>query len=328
MGNYQKARWMVSALAVIALLEFWGAMTAIIVSNGLSPIWPLIVASLLVSGGLLAGARHVTRILLRAERDARGAALRIHARTAALGIARGLAERKLMEQTRFLASMSHELRTPLNAIIGFSEALASGVFGPLATRHADYVRDIHHSGLHLQALVDDLLDIAALDADRGVLVETEIDLAELIDEAAHMVASKAAAAGVSLEPPPSRPAIRLTGDYRRLLQILLNIISNAVKYTRQGGKVMLSVETHQEGACSINISDNGIGMLPEEVKVALAPFGRASNKETCGIEGTGLGLPLAIRLIEIHGGALTIDSMRGIGTTVSITVPASRVRAS
>jgi len=317
---------MVIILAVMALLGLWGAAAGIIFTDRLSQIWPLIVTSILVTGCLLAGTGSLMRVLIRSERDARGPALRVHARTAALAIARRLAEKRLTEQTRFLASMSHELRTPLNAIIGFSDALISGVFGPLQIQHADYVRDIHHAGMHLLALVDDLLDIAVLDASRGVLVETEMDLAELIDEATHMIAPRAALAGVSLERLPPWPTIRLVGDRRRLLQILLNIMSNAVKYTHSGGRVLLSAETHSDGPCVISISDNGIGMSPDEVKVALAPFGRASNKETCGIEGTGLGLPLAIRLIEIHDGALTIDSARGVGTTVSITIPASRIR--
>ncbi len=265
-------------------------------------------------------------MLDQSERDGRSLAHCIHTRTATLAAAKRHAEEMLASQNCFLASMSHELRTPLNAIIGFSEALISGAFGLLAERHVGYVTDIHHSGIHLLALVNDLLDIAAMDADKGVLEEAEVDLAKILDEIGHMLGPRSAVAGVSLENSSVMPSIKLLVDHRRLLQAMINIVSNAIKYTRQGGWVRLAAEVNSDGLCVISISDSGIGMSPDEIKVAMAPFGRAATPESRGIEGTGLGLPLAIRLIEAHGGVLTIDSMKGVGTTISMAIPACRVR--
>lgn len=317
---------MVIALAVVALTGLWGTATTIALVVEPPQAWLPVIAAFLVSGGVASGASQLMRLLARSERDARGPALRVRARTAALVIARRHAEERMTEQTRFLASMSHELRTPLNAIIGFSEALASGVFGPLADRHAEYVTDIHHSGVHLLALVNDMLDIAATDAGKTILEETKVDLVALIDEAEHMLGPRATKADISIERPLALPSVTLLVDRRRLLQALLNVIGNAIKYTRPAGWVQISAVLHPEGPCVIMVADNGIGMSPDELEIALAPFGRASNTETRGIEGTGLGLPLAIRLIEAHGGSLSLDSIRGVGTTVSMALPSSRVQ--
>lgn len=336
MRAYGRTRWTVVILALVLLVETWMATAALSrdggsqvqapVSEGPSRTWLPVAAALLASGMIASGVGLVMHLLGQLERDAKNLDRRIRMRTAELEAAKARAEETMGAQTRFLASMSHELRTPLNAIIGFSDALISGMFGPLAERHAAYVTDIHHSGLHLLALVNDLLDLAIIDAGEALLDEAEADLGEILDEVVHMLGPRAATGGIRLQRLLQPRPITLVIDRRRLLQTLLNVMTNAIKYTRPGGRVCLSALLHSEGQCLIAVADNGIGMSPNEVKEALAPFGRVANRETRGIEGTGQGLPLAIRLMDIHGGALSIDSVSGVGTTVLMAIPASRVR--
>jgi signal transduction histidine kinase len=227
-------------------------------------------------------------------------------------------------KSQFLATMSHELRTPLNAIIGFAQFLDADLCGPLTGKQREYVGDIHRAGAHLLDLVNDVLDLSKVDASRLTIDEDILDLGETIAGAVAMVAMGAAEGGLQLrsEVAPGLPPVR--GDARRLRQILLNLLSNAVKFTPAGGAVTVSAGWRGDGIALV-VADTGIGMAPEHITIALERFGQVDNGLARRYEGTGLGLPLTKRLVELHDGTLTIDSALGRGTTVTVLLPAERV---
>jgi len=228
-------------------------------------------------------------------------------------------------KSQFLAAMSHELRTPLNAIIGYSELIRMEPYGTLGDpRYGDYIGDIHSSGSHLLSLINDVLDLARLDASRVALDEEELDLAQIIDETLRVVMPQATEAQLTLDCrlPAGLPAVSV--DRRRMKQVLLNLLSNAVKFTPAGGRVGVSVAPFGDGL-AIVVSDSGIGMKAEDIPIALERFGQIDSRLSRKYEGTGLGLPLAKQLIELHGGRLHIESVPGAGTTVSVILPADRV---
>lgn len=228
-------------------------------------------------------------------------------------------------KSQFLATMSHELRTPLNAVIGFSEFLRSEPFGPLGdTRYCDFVGDIHSSGIHLLELIDDILDLTQLDAGRMTLSETEMDVGDVAAEALRLVAEPARAGSVTLSA-PSAPQALLVGDRRRVLQVLLNVLSNAVKFTLPGGHVSVEIAAGDTDL-TIRIGDTGIGMAAEDIPKALERFGQVDSRLSRRHGGAGLGLSLAKHLAELHGGALTLESTLGVGTVVTLAFPAERRR--
>jgi PAS domain S-box-containing protein len=225
-------------------------------------------------------------------------------------------------KSQFLANMSHELRTPLNAIIGFSEVLSSALFGPLDARYRDYPQDIHGSGHHLLQIINDLLDLSKVEAGRFELHDGQIQIAAMFETSRRMISDRAAAGGVALKIEPTR--LEIIGDELRLEQVLLNLVSNAVKFTPSGGEVHIAAALEADGGVSISVADTGIGMAADEIPRALQPFGQIDNSLTRPHGGTGLGLPLAKRLVELHGGTLTLDSDPGRGTIVSFTLPPER----
>jgi signal transduction histidine kinase len=230
-------------------------------------------------------------------------------------------------KSALLANMSHELRTPLNAIIGFSELIAEERFGPDARdKYRDYARDVHSSGLHLLALINDLLDMAKIESGQFELYLEPTDPMDIVGPCRRLLLPQAEAAGVTLElkPVPREPAI-VHADQKRLRQILLNLLSNAVKFTPQGGAVSIGVTCEGESV-DISVVDTGIGMSPEEVESALLPFKQIDSKLSRKHEGTGLGLPIAKRLTELSGGALFVDSAPGRGTTVCVRLPKSAAK--
>lgn len=226
----------------------------------------------------------------------------------------------------FLASVSHELRTPLNAILGFSEVMRDAIMGPLAPRYRDYAGDINTSARHLQAIINDILDISKVENGRLELREEAVSIGETIEACRRIVRPMAETANVSLsfDMPDPLPLIR--ADRVRFKQILLNLISNAVKFTPAGGRVDLSAWIEADGPI-VEVKDTGIGMTAEHIAIALEPFRQIDGALSRRFDGTGLGLPLANALAELHGGRLDIESALGEGTTARIRLPPDRVMA-
>ncbi|HJU16252.1 MAG TPA: ATP-binding protein [Stellaceae bacterium] len=238
--------------------------------------------------------------------------------------AKELAEVANHSKTEFLANMSHELRTPLNAIIGFSQLMAGEMLGPMATpKYVDYARDIAASGEHLLGIINDILDVSKLEAGKLDLVEEPIDFEQIFRDLLRLVEEKARAGGVSIETRLQPGLPRLIADSRKVKQILLNLVTNAIKFSHPGGAVEIAVRT-RAGAVVIVIADHGIGMDARELQVAVSRFGQVASAWSRKHPGTGLGLPLAIGLTELHGGSLAIRSSKGLGTAVTLTFPRER----
>ncbi|HLJ22031.1 MAG TPA: ATP-binding protein [Stellaceae bacterium] len=228
-------------------------------------------------------------------------------------------------KSEFLATMSHELRTPLNAVLGFSEMIREGSSGPIDAKYKAYAADIHASGEHLLALISDILDISKIESGRLELHDERTSLSKLVSRCVRLVAPRAEEgelAIVEMLPPDVPDAVV---DEVRLKQALLNLLSNAVKFTRPGGRVEISARVVEDGAIEIAVADDGIGMRSEDVPVALEPFRQLDSRLSRHYEGTGLGLPLAKRLIELHGGSLAISTAPERGTRVTLRLPPERV---
>ena len=235
--------------------------------------------------------------------------------------ARDLAEDASRAKSRFLANMSHELRTPLNAILGFSEVMTHQIFGPVgAPRYLEYSRLIHESGAHLLALINAVLDMSKIEAGRYVLKPEVLDLEETLGLAADFVRIQAENAGVALKcsVPPEVRGVR--ADKRALLQILINLLSNGVKFTPNGGTVTARAEKTGKGL-EISVSDTGIGIAAADLGRLGKPFEQIESEYTKVKEGTGLGLALVRGLVHLHGGTMTIESALGEGTTVRLVFP-------
>src|SRR5260221_9362890 len=235
------------------------------------------------------------------------------------------AELASRSKTEFLANMSHELRTPLNAIIGFSDILIGQIFGPLSdARYADYARDIRDSGLHLLTLINDVLDIANVEFRKVELLEETVDNVAAVESCLRLVRRRAQTPGIQLAQalPPRLP--NLLGDGRRLKQILLNLLSNSVKFTPAGGSVTVSA-SHDADGFRLAVEDTGIGIAADDLETALRPFGQIDSRLARKYQGTGLGLPLARSMAELHGGRLELRSAPGQGTTATLWLPPSRV---
>ena len=228
-------------------------------------------------------------------------------------------------KAQFLASMSHELRTPLNAVIGFSELLKLETFGPLGdSRYKEYARDIHASGAHLLSLINDVLDIARLDDGQLHLTEESIDVVALVSEVVRMMTPQAETAGVVLRNDVRGPLPPALADARRLRQVLLNLISNAVKFTPPCGSVTVGGGLRDTGLF-LAVADTGIGIADADIPRAFERFGQVDSTLARKYQGAGLGLPLARDLVELHGGSLALTSKPGVGTTVTISLPTSRL---
>jgi|GEM_PF-2295680 len=229
-------------------------------------------------------------------------------------------------KTELLANMSHELRTPLNAIIGFSETIKGSMFGPLGNeQYVQYAEYIHSSGQHLLELINDILDVSAIEAGKIQLQETKLNIQEVCDAALRILQPKAHEGCLTLKglSDPGLPS--LWGDERRLKQIFLNLLSNAVKFTPENGVVSCDAFIDDEGAFNILVTDTGIGMDKKGMETALTSFGQIDGSLARKHEGTGLGLPLTKGLVELHGGTLELESEPNKGTRVTVKFPPSRV---
>ena len=234
------------------------------------------------------------------------------------------AERANRTMGEFVANMSHELRTPLNAILGFSQVIAGEMLGPIGTaKYVGYARDIQVSAEHLLGMINDILDVSKLEAGQLELVEEVTDPAKAVAEVAQLAATKARAGEVRVTVRSEGGVPRLRADVRKLKQIVLNLLMNGIKFSHAGAEVEI-VLRNSEGAVAIAVVDHGIGMDEAEVETAMSRFGQVASAWTRRHDGTGLGLPLAIGLTELHGGRLTIRSSKGVGTTVTVSFPAER----
>ena len=242
-----------------------------------------------------------------------------------LATLRDEAERANRTKSEFLANMSHELRSPLNAIIGFSEIMKDQLFGALGSaQYREYAFDIWMSGRHLLDLINDILDLSKIEAGKLDLVESRFDLGGTIATCMRIVAGRAEQAEVSIRSTLGADGIVLWADERKIKQILINLLTNAIKFTKPGGRVKVGV-VEREGWLEIEISDTGIGIAPHDVEVAFAAFGQVDSSLARKHEGTGLGLPLSRSLTEMHGGRLLLESELGIGTTVRVGLPVDRI---
>jgi PAS domain S-box-containing protein len=246
---------------------------------------------------------------------------------AELRAAKARAESANESKSKFLANISHELRTPLNSIIGFSDLLRSGAYGPLGhANYAGYADDINRSGKYLLTVINSLLDYTKAESGHLRLENILVDPMAEAKVCLRLFEEQVAAKMIDFRIAPVTEDFMLMLDRGKLRQILLNLISNAVKFTPDHGRISLSARLAEERTCVISVEDNGIGMSEADIATALQPFGQTSNDLNRGQDGAGLGLPLAKSLTELHGGTLEIVSARDSGTTVKIILPADRVK--
>jgi len=223
-------------------------------------------------------------------------------------------------KSEFLASMSHELRTPLNAVIGFSEVLLDRMFGELTPKQEEYLQDILTSGRHLLSLINDILDLAKIEAGRMELEVTDFHLPQAIDNAITLIRERAARRAIALEVEVDPRLGDIKGDERKVKQVLLNLLSNAVKFTREGGRVSVHAGL-ADGFAEISVIDTGVGIAPEDHEAVFEEFRQVGSDYAKKHEGTGLGLTLSRRFVELHGGKIWVKSQLNQGATFTFTLP-------
>ncbi len=230
-------------------------------------------------------------------------------------------------KSRFLANMSHELRTPLNAIIGFAEVIHNQFKGPIGNpQYIEFARSIHHSGRHLVGIINDILDLSKVEAGQVTLDEEVVSVAALVDEATSLVRHPLDVALLQLDVVVAEHLPDLFVDRQKIEQVLVNLISNAVKFTPPGGQIRIHAFA-MDNDIAISISDTGSGIAEDELTDVMKPFVQSREAERRKVQGTGLGLPLADQYVKLHDGILTLVSARGKGTTVTVMLPESRTRA-
>jgi len=239
-----------------------------------------------------------------------------------LAVARDEAIAANRHKSAFLANMSHELRTPLNAIIGFSEVLGTKLFGELNEKQLEYVTDIHESGHHLLSLINDILDLSKIEAGRLELAPSTFHLPAAIDNAFTLMKERANRRGVRLCKEVAPDVGMITADERKIKQVFINLLTNAVKFTDQGGNVTVRAHLNGENVV-IAVADTGIGIAPADQAVIFEEFRQGGSDYTRKQEGTGLGLALSKRLVELHGGRIWVESELGKGSTFSFTLPSA-----
>ncbi|RDJ22918.1 sensor histidine kinase [Bosea caraganae] len=266
----------------------------------------------------------VATIAFRAEKDALIAEL--ETATANSDEARRKAEEANLAKSRFLATMSHELRTPLNAILGFSEVMKNEIFGTHANAaYKEYSTDIHGSGQHLLNLINEILDLSRIEAGKYELNEEALSLAGIVEDCRHMLNLRAKAKGQTIREVAEPDLPKIWADERAIRQVVLNILSNAIKFTPQGGDITIKVGWTATGGQYVSIIDTGPGIPDDEIPVVLQTFGRGSLAIKTAEQGSGLGLPIVKGLIDLHGGGFHLKSKPRAGTEVTMTLPAERV---
>jgi signal transduction histidine kinase len=215
--------------------------------------------------------------------------------------------------------MSHELRTPLNAIIGFSEVLTERMFGELNEKQDEYLNDIHASGQHLLSLINDILDLSKIEAGRMELELTDFDLPTALDNALMLVRERAQRRSLTLRKDVDAEIGQIQGDERKIRQVVLNLLSNAIKFTPEGGRIQLAA-VPRDGLVEVSVSDTGVGIAPEDQEKVFEEFSQVGTADK-KVEGTGLGLTLCRKFVELHGGKISVKSQLGAGSTFTFTIP-------
>src|SRR6201994_3625516 len=324
---------MIAANLPIAALAATAPVTAAIALNFLlsGTFEHYVLAALAVAAegyfALLAHRLHSTTLATleaRAEKDALIGEL--EQAKAISDEARHRAESANVAKSRFLAQMSHELRTPLNAILGFSEVMKSEIFGAHAVAvYKEYSADIHNSGVHLLNLINEIRDLSRIEAGRYELNEEAVSLVHVVVDCHHLLKLRASSRGITIHEVFEQGMPRIWGDERATRQIVLNLLSNSIKFTPQGGEIWLKVGWTASGGQYLSVKDTGSGIAEDEIPIVLASFGQGSNSIKSAEQGAGLGLPIAKSLIDMHGGTFTLKSKIRIGTEVIVTFPPERV---
>jgi PAS domain S-box-containing protein len=242
--------------------------------------------------------------------------------------AKATAESASRAKSESIAVLSHELRTPLNSILGFAGIIEAQMFGPAGSeRYVDYARDIRKSGEHVLGVINDILDLSKIESGRMELNEEPVDLLVVMSDAVNLFLEQAGTLGVTLKTALPRDLPVLSADGRLIKQMLINLISNALRYTHRGGWVELTADRNQKGGITLAVADTGVGIAPEDVSRILQPLQTSGKPINTTNPGSGLGLPLVKSLIELHGGTFRLDSTPGSGTVVSLSFPRVRVGA-
>jgi two-component system cell cycle sensor histidine kinase PleC len=338
LGNYVFIATRFSFSTLVALLASLSYLAVSLIFRPFTP-WDMALEGTLLLGCNMLGVSMLHRIqtlqrrqykLLREERLA-GERLQAQSRelkTIARDLARARDEATIANRAKseFLAHMSHELRSPLNAIIGFTEVMTSAMFGPVEPpRYREYVEDINASGVHLLAVINDLLDLSKAESGRMELNDTVVRIGDAATSAMRLVRERAYEATVklTLDAPETLPDLR--ADERMIKQIVLNLLTNSVKFTQPGGTVAVSARLDDEGRLALAVADTGVGIAARDIPKVLEAYGQADVARSRTSEGTGLGLPLVKSMAELHGAGIELDSTPGEGTTVTVRFPAERL---
>lgn len=316
--------WATLMLTLIAVIAAQATLQLVGALGGPPITWPIAGTAAVVTIAVAAPIIFYSQLIIGKLRSSRRALKDV---TSRLAVAVDHAEEGSKAKSAFLANMSHELRTPLNAIIGFSEMIRDQHIGVIGNpRYLSYADDIHTSGAHLLRIINDILDLSKIEAGQmSMEAASEFDVQATIEASTRIVRPIAQRAGVSLTAGAPEFAIRLLGIERMVKQVLINLLTNAVKFTPPEGTVSLALALNADGSCQMTVTDTGVGMTKEEIARALLPFGQVENPMNRKHNGTGLGLPLSKAMVELHEGTLRVQSVPQQGTVISLTFPADRV---
>jgi two-component system cell cycle sensor histidine kinase PleC len=304
-------------IILFAFVSHQKGTTPLMILSAIAMICLIILARRLYTNALAA-------MILRKEKDLLIAEL--EQEKASSDEARRRAEEANLAKSRFLATMSHELRTPLNAILGFSEVMKGELFGPHSVpSYKNYSQDIHNSGEHLLMLINEILDLSRVEAGRYELKEESVSLAAVVEDCTHLLSLRAKKREITVVEQVEDRLPRIWADERAMRQVVLNLLTNAIKFTPQGGTITIKVGWTGGGGQYVSIRDTGPGIPPEEIPVVLSSFGRGTMAQKNADEGSGLGLPIVKGLVELHGGTFTLKSEVRVGTEVIFVLPPNRV---